>query len=98
VGARLPWRFADSARLSWDLLSWLRVFGVLEETRLLGRQYEPVVPQGSPDFSFHFSEAHRFRDAPSDDLRLCPFFFRHLAIACEARAEGNLAYRAFTLR
>ena len=78
-------------------MSWLRVFGVFDDTRRDGRQYDPVVPQGLPDFSFHCSLAQRLSSDPAFDLRLCPFFLRHLAIAWLALALGNLSYRAFTL-
>ena len=77
----------------------LRVRGVLLLTRLDGLQYGVLLllePHGFPDWSFHFSLPQRFRAAPLAVLRTVPFFLRHLAIACEARAEGNTLYRLLT--
>ncbi len=69
-----------------------RVRGVLLLTRLEGLQYGVpllLVPHGLPDWSLHFSLPHRFSAAPFLVLRTWPFDLRHLAIACEARADGN---------
>lgn len=99
---RLPIPTFDFSRFflaSWLLLISDFVLGVLDETRLVGRQYSflPPCPQGLPDFvSCHFSDFQRFNDAPLADFFTLPFALRHLAICWDARAEGNTFTRLLT--
>jgi hypothetical protein len=75
------------------------VLGVFADTFLVGLQYSllPPAPQALPLLvSCHFSFSQRFRSAPFSDLVTLPDDLRHLAIACEALAEGNTSYDAFT--
>ena len=84
---------------SFDGLISLFVFGVSEDTRFVGLQYSflPPAPQALPVLvSCHFSFSQRLRLVPSSDFLTLPDALRHLAIACEALAEGNTSYDALT--
>jgi hypothetical protein len=75
------------------------VFGVFEDTRVVGLQYSllPPAPQAFPVFvSCHFSFSHRFKLLPASVFLTLPELLRHLAIACDARADGNTSYDALT--
>lgn len=75
------------------------VTGVFEDTLLDGRQYSllPPPPQALPvRVSTHFSFSHLLRLVPFSVFFTLPDALRHLAIACEARAEGNTSYDALT--
>ena len=94
--ARLPARFAKSASCTCRFEG--RVDGVFFfETTFDGRQYwllaSPEWPQGFPvALSTHFSFAQRRSDLPALPLRTLPFDLRHLATACDARADGHTRY------
>ena len=69
------------------------VFGVFLLTRLVGRQncfLFVFAPQAFPVLvSTHFSFSQRLSDLPFLVLRTLPLPFRHLAIACDALADGK---------
>ena len=108
AGVRAGWNLYRFARAAGGVppTRWLDlrfrgcITGVLLLTRCEGRRYSDLsfeFPHGLPVFVFfHFSAPHRFRFRPAFPLRTWPCFFRHAAIACEARALGNTAYRALT--
>jgi len=99
-GAFLPALLAACPALTCALLSSDLVRGVLLLTLRDGLQYWlPLVfaPHGLPvRVSVHFSRCHRFRLLPASVLRTCPFSLRHRAMACDARADGNVLYDALT--
>lgn len=87
----MPARFCAACFFGRDML------GVFFDTFFVGLQYDllppaPFAPQGLPDAVFHFSFCHRFRLLPLAVLRTWPFFLRHLATACDARALGHFLY------
>ena len=94
--ARLPARLRNSAFCTCFFEG--RVDGVFFfETTFDGRQYwllaSPEWPQGFPvALSTHFSFAQRRSDLPALPLRTLPFDLRHLATACDARADGHTRY------
>jgi len=91
--------FSAFFRFNWLLLISDFSLGVLLETLFVGRQYSFALPcpHGFPvRVSFHFSAPHLFNEDPAVDFLTCPLDFRHLAICCDARADGNTFTRAFT--
>ena len=84
--------FSAFLAASLDGLNSLLVTGVFEDTLLDGRQYSflPPAPHAFPvRVSTHFSSCHLLRLVPFSVFFTFPDALRHLAIACEARAEGN---------
>ena len=84
--------FSAFLAASLDGLISLLVTGVFADTLFDGRQYSllPPAPHALPvRVSTHFSFSHLFKLAPFSDLFTLPEALRHLAIACEALADGK---------
>ena len=99
-GALRPELFAacPAFRSDFDISEAVR--GVALLTFLVGLQYwlpRVRAPHGFPVLvSFHASFSHLFRLAPALVFRVCPLSLRHLAMACDARALGNVRYLLLT--
>lgn len=71
------------------------VFGVFKDTRFVGLQYSflPPAPHGLPvRVSTHFSFSQRFSAVPDSVFLTEPDCFLHLAMACDALADGKTSY------